>query len=1063
MAQRKRRSEGHRVSWQHLNDAQKELILYLTYLPPPVSIDTLVSVSGATVVVVLNAVEELRSAGVVIQDKEGGRGFYRLDDADATRSVLRDWATHDELQRVAERLRSFSPPAQDMEDGRILALAELYTIAGASDHGFDIIKKAADLLSQSGHDEKAVQYYGYCVDRMSLMALNSSNVDDFLDCVLGKVSLLTYHISAQDELVLLQEARAVATRFQKWDRLASIEMVMAQILQLAGEHGKALARFDSFLKLVEKAGGHGMVECAVLSTCEFLYWTGKISEVVAYYEKTIGSLEEFGEDIPSLKAAALVGYCFVLCGRVARGMGIIEAARAKADILGFEQVTIFADEMAALSLIEMRRTSEAEPYLDRLSAKPESMLGHLTLRGLNDERAYLLCMKGKYQEAFEYHQRGVRNAHSLGTKHRPSPWSFEYLDILESKGFTDDEVNYDSEVRRLVKWPDVFMKGVAFRYRALRNIERNRSSKTVLPDLRTSEKRLKEAGAEIELARTRIALARYFLKRDSKAARPLLEKAWEVLSGIDKDLFPRDLLAALPEEQKTEALLERIATINESLGSIRDRTSFVERVIDVAIDAVMATRGSFVAKARSGVFEVIASRNIDFSVIEKHKIKTVSDMIAAAALQCKEIVFPPSPDEASREGSNLSQYEKLLAQANIYSFVGIPASSGGRLYGYLCLDNRLGNAPFEQNQLAFVRFLCSQIAVGLSNIETYEEMKDLKGRFEEEVVFYKKEMGLTVPIDTIIGKSEGIRIVIEHVRQVAPTSSAVLITGETGVGKELVAKAIHNLSPRKNGPFIPVNLATIPQELVASELFGHEKGAFTGAGERQKGRFELADRGTIFLDEIGDLPLAAQVKLLRVIQEGTFERLGSSQPVQSDFRVISATNKDLSEEVEKGTFRRDLYYRLSVVPIRVPPLRERKEDIPELARHFLEKLCKRLGKGAVRIPREEMRKLTDRHWPGNVRELEHAIEQALILSNGNALVFPEPAQTGGGEDILAHACSELMTLENLEREYIRRILDITHWRVTGHGGTASTLGMKAPTLFSRMKKLGLVRSARNGQ
>ena len=277
--------------------------------------------------------------------------------------------------------------------------------------------------------------------------------------------------------------------------------------------------------------------------------------------------------------------------------------------------------------------------------------------------------------------------------------------------------------------------------------------------------------------------------------------------------------------------------------------------------------------------------------------------------------------------------------------------------------------------------------MGLSNIRIYEEMRERKDRFEEEAIFYKQEMGIASSPEMIIGKSAAIKTVIDQMRQVACTDSSVLIMGETGVGKELVAKAIHNLSERRDGPFIPVNLAAFPQELVASELFGHEKGAFTGAHEKNKGRFELADGGTIFLDEIGDLPFNVQVKLLRVLQDGAFERLGSAKPIQSDFRVIAATNKDLSLEVEKGTFRQDLYYRLNVFPVHVPSLRERKEDIPLIGHHFVDKFSKKMGKGIRRIPGEELKKLMEYHWPGNVRELKHLIERAVILSDGSRITF----------------------------------------------------------------------------
>jgi transcriptional regulator with GAF, ATPase, and Fis domain len=337
----------------------------------------------------------------------------------------------------------------------------------------------------------------------------------------------------------------------------------------------------------------------------------------------------------------------------------------------------------------------------------------------------------------------------------------------------------------------------------------------------------------------------------------------------------------------------------------------------------------------------------------------------------------------------------------------------------------------------------------------YNEMKELKDRFKEEADFYKQELGGSSSLKMIVGQSPVIQNVMDNIRQVAPTASSVLILGETGVGKELVAKAVHELSKRKDGPFIPINLATLPQELVTSELFGHEKGSFTGANERQKGRFELANGGTIFLDEIGDLPLAVQVKLLRVLQEGSFERLGSAKQIHSDFRVIAATNKNLQAEVEKGAFRQDLFFRLNAFTIDVPPLRARKEDIPRLAQHFLDKYNKEMGKRIRRLPANEIKRLLAYHWPGNVRELKHLIERAVILSDGHGISFADLERSP------APNVSELdygtMTMADMERSYITKILNLTGWKVSGQSGAAALLGLTHQTLFFRMKKLGIAR------
>jgi transcriptional regulator with GAF, ATPase, and Fis domain len=402
-----------------------------------------------------------------------------------------------------------------------------------------------------------------------------------------------------------------------------------------------------------------------------------------------------------------------------------------------------------------------------------------------------------------------------------------------------------------------------------------------------------------------------------------------------------------------------------------------------------------------------------------------------------------------------SGFGEVFRNAGINSFICSPAKLDERVYGYLYVDNPLGEKPFPAHYLPYVRLLCSQIAVGLYNMRIYDEMRVLRDRFQDEAIFYKREMGVEAPTEMIVGKSKAIRHVIEQVRQVALTTSSVLVVGETGVGKELIAKAIHNLSKRRDGPFIPVNLAGFPQELVASELFGHEKGAFTGAYDRHKGRFELAHGGTIFLDEIGDLPLSVQVKLLRVLQEGSFERLGSTHQILSDFRVIAATNKDLQEEIEKGTFRQDLYYRLNVFPIRVPPLRERAEDIPSLIYHFVDRFSKDMGKKIDRISNKDLRRLTEYPWPGNVRELQHVVERSVILSNGPGLSFAslESSSTSGTPE---NKLSSVF-LRDVERNHILKVLDSTFWKVKGHNGAAAMLGIKPTTLFSRMKKLGIKR------
>lgn len=384
-----------------------------------------------------------------------------------------------------------------------------------------------------------------------------------------------------------------------------------------------------------------------------------------------------------------------------------------------------------------------------------------------------------------------------------------------------------------------------------------------------------------------------------------------------------------------------------------------------------------------------------------------------------------------------------------------PVALKGQVLGVLYLDCNIIAFPFPQKEIPLLRAISNQVAVALDNVRAYEEIARLRDRLEEETRVYRMELESSTQIGGIIGKSAALQVVRDQIEKVAPTDSSVLITGETGVGKGLVARAIHKLSSRSNGPFIPVNISSLSPGLVASEFFGHERGAFTGALHRRLGRFELADGGTLFLDDVDNLPLDIQARLLRCLQDKEFERVGGTNTLKSDFRVISATNQDLKKVIDNGKFRSDLYYRLNVFPIHIPPLRERKEDIPLLALHFANIFSARMGKKALQISESQMKRLLEYHWPGNVRELKHIIERAVILAHNESLRFPnlkEPVSSGKG------ITNGFVPLEEMEKDYIIKVLQACEWKVSGKGGAAQILGLKPTTLYSKMKRLGLRRT-----
>jgi formate hydrogenlyase transcriptional activator len=397
---------------------------------------------------------------------------------------------------------------------------------------------------------------------------------------------------------------------------------------------------------------------------------------------------------------------------------------------------------------------------------------------------------------------------------------------------------------------------------------------------------------------------------------------------------------------------------------------------------------------------------------------------------------------------------RLLAGEGFQAHCFLPLISRQRRLGVLGLGRRRAQV-FTPEEVEFLTQVANQVAIAVDNALAYGQIAALKDQLAQEKLYLEEEIRSEMHFEDIVGQSAVLRHVLRQVETVAPTDSTVLISGETGTGKELIARAIHQLSPRRPQAFVKLNCAAIPTGLLEAELFGHEKGAFTGAIAQRIGRFELADRGTVFLDEIGEIPLELQPKLLRVLQDREFERLGSTRTRRTDARLIAATNRDLAALVDAQQFRADLFYRVNVFPVHVPPLRERPEDIPLLVRHFAQQFARRMHKTIETIPADTMQGLLQYSWPGNIRELQNIIERAVIVSAGPVLQVPLT-------DLPPRAAparpTPQDTLEEAERKHILAVLQETKWVLGGLNGAAVRLGMKRSTLQFRMRKLGIARS-----
>jgi predicted ATPase/transcriptional regulator with GAF, ATPase, and Fis domain len=503
----------------------------------------------------------------------------------------------------------------------------------------------------------------------------------------------------------------------------------------------------------------------------------------------------------------------------------------------------------------------------------------------------------------------------------------------------------------------------------------------------------------------------------------------------------------------------------EALVSEIDLERLLGRLLQVALEHAGAERGWFLLE-HDGAPAIHASGAAGAIAVHLEEPQPLTEesglphsVINIVRRTGESVVLP----DAAVDGPYTA--DPYVARERPRSVIALPVHNQGRLIGTLYLENNLASGVFTADRIQVLQILCAQAAIALENARLFTEIRRLKDRLQAENVYLIEEIKTQHGFEEIVGRSPALQRVLSKIEQVAQTDTTVLITGETGTGKELVARALHNLSPRRDRPLVTVNCGAISPSLVESELFGHEKGAFTGALARKVGRFELADGGTLFLDEIGDLPADLQVKLLRVLQDSEFERVGGSRPIKVNVRVITATHRDLPQLMQQGRFRADLFYRLNVFPIRTPALRDRKEDIPLLVRYLVLKYAQKMGKRIDTIPTEAMDALSAYNWPGNVRELGNVIERSVIVTRGTVLELgewiPAVAATGIEADRAGNG-GQAQRLEEVERAHILATLERAGWKVSGAKGAAQALGLKPTTLEWRMKKLGIQRPSRSG-
>ncbi len=534
----------------------------------------------------------------------------------------------------------------------------------------------------------------------------------------------------------------------------------------------------------------------------------------------------------------------------------------------------------------------------------------------------------------------------------------------------------------------------------------------------------------------------------------------DVASTLAADAHLPELLAVLERERDQLDLLLNVTNAVVTELDTRQLFRAVAPAIRRCCSADVAALSLYDAEAHVLRHHVCDAPE-DFSTVSEVAVPTHSTLDGSATGYVFRTGQPRIFSLAELEQFPESRF--IIARG-IQSACAVPLATAHGILGTLNLG-AYAEGAFSADQFSLLTRVAGQIAIAVRNALSYQRIEELNAQLAREKLYLEDEIRSDHQFEEIIGHSQALDRVLREVETVAPTDSTVLILGETGSGKELVARAIHQASARRERAFVKLNCAAIPSGLLESELFGHEKGAFTGAISQRIGRFELANRGTVFLDEIGEIPLELQPKLLRVLQEREFERLGSSRTLRTDARLIAATNRDLATLADEQRFRPDLFYRLNVFPIAVPALRERREDIPMLVRHFAQQFARRMKKNIEQIPTEAMEALSRYDWPGNIRELQNLIERAVILSPGPTLDVPiaalgarRPMPAPGAAASTAPG-GGAETLEEADRRHIVAALERTNWVIAGPAGAAAQLGMKRSTLQFRMRKLGITRPA----
>jgi formate hydrogenlyase transcriptional activator len=914
--------------------------------------------------------------------------------------------------------------------------------------------KAGDHFRKINRYEEAFHCYQKALD--DLEKLEGDDCDLlFIEASIKYSKISTARHDTQKVISMLKKAMERAKKCENLSNQALLKMHMAKNQWLLSQYEAALTDFKEGWAIAKGIEDKKLYRSINNFRTFFLYWQGRFRDAVQNYEQFIPQMEKSPPPGLPVLAALTVGHCYAHIGQVTQGLGMLDSVRQQCMERNDPYLEAHAGVTMAIAMVDIRHMEDACQYLEHYIRKAKEVRNDWIAGAGESTLAFAYYLQGATKRYMSHFNNFLQFSNRVHVNVWPSTYLMEILWAQkEGKLPRTSGLSLEKEVYNNIKGENIFMKGVAYRYQALLQREDMVPHENIIDTLNLSLKWLEQSGEQVEMAKTQLEMLRQYLRvGQEEMAIEMKEKASGILSSLNESLIPDDLRSFVINQRRDhpvdEGLLKVMLSLAGEVVSIRNEKELEQKIISTANQITGAERGAiFLVKEnrKPPKIELRSSKNLTLEQVDHPSFKPSMRMIEEVAKTGKGQKMGLSPTDDPR----------LSLKDAIRSRICVPMICRDKVLGVLYHDNRLLISVFKESDLELLSYFATLATLALDNANAYGQIQRLNDRLGQEKKYYEEQHLQSVHFEEIVGQSAAIVGVLSQVDQVANIDTNVLIFGETGVGKELVARAIHRGSSRRDKPFIRVHCSALPESLIPSELFGHEKGAFTGAVQRHVGRFELADGGTLFLDEIGDLPFDIQTRLLRVLQTKEFERVGGTETLRSDFRLLAATNRDLKKEVEANKFRSDLFYRINVFPIYVPPLRQRKEDIPLLAHFFLKIYSSKIGKMIKEIPESEMDKLLRYDWPGNIRELENIFERGVIL--GSEPYFRVPKL--GAENLDLEYSEGDLTLAGNERRHILWALQKTKWKVRGSGGAAELLHVHPSTLDSRMKKLGIQRPAR---